>query len=181
MICESCQIRSSIGFCASCKRMVCDGCAEVCDSCGKLSCKEHAYDGGGMVYCRACGEEAGARPRSREAAYVGREEEAPRVRRPYENPPAWLVAAVLAGLSAVFTGLLYVHPDLVRLPLPGGVSLPISLATPLVPLAAMGWAIGGLRETRVPRKPFVCLASLLVSIVAIAGAWAAFYRETFGG
>ena len=181
MICEVCNIRSSIGFCSSCKRMLCDGCAEVCDECGKLACKKHAYDGPGAVYCRACGTALEARPRSAEAAMAGQEEIVDITRRPYENPPAWLVASVLSGLAAAFTALLFLHPGFVRLPIPGGISLPVSLAVPLVPLAAIGWAIGGFRETGQPRRPLWCLGSLAVSTLAIAGACVAFYRSTFGG
>ncbi len=133
-----------------------------------------------MVYCRACGNQHQARPRSPEAVTVGVEADAAATRRPYENPPAWQVAGVLSLMAAGFAGLLYVHPGFVRLPLPGGISLPISLAVPLVSFAAMGWAIGGFREKGHVRRPLWCVGSLVVSTLAIVAAWIAFYKETFG-
>lgn len=181
MICERCEIRSSIGFCVACKRMLCDVCAVHCDQCGKLTCENHAYEGIGMVYCATCGEENDARPRETVLQVSkGAARDADPTRRPYRNPPAWVMALVMSVLALTFAGLLYLHPGFRWLPLPVGASVPIVLFVPLAALAGLGWSIGGFRERQYPRKPEWCLAGLCLSAVALAGSLLAAYSEIVG-
>jgi len=54
MNCDFCGVRSSIGFCGECKRLLCEDCAEKCESCGSLICREHARDTAYRRLCPAC-------------------------------------------------------------------------------------------------------------------------------
>ena len=44
MECSFCLERSAIGSCITCKRLVCDQCSCQCEVCGKVVCREHAYE-----------------------------------------------------------------------------------------------------------------------------------------
>ena len=44
MECGFCKTRSAIGYCVECRNLVCEGCAVVCQACGKLVCREHVHE-----------------------------------------------------------------------------------------------------------------------------------------
>ena len=55
MDCDLCQIRSSIGYCAECKRLLCEMCSVPCTECGKNICVTHVHETrSGKRLCSAC-------------------------------------------------------------------------------------------------------------------------------
>jgi len=44
MDCSVCNIRSAIGYCVECRSLICEACAIMCDSCGKLICHNHVHE-----------------------------------------------------------------------------------------------------------------------------------------
>lgn len=55
MDCDLCQIRSSIGYCAECKRLLCEICGVACTECGKNICVTHVHETrSGKRLCSDC-------------------------------------------------------------------------------------------------------------------------------
>jgi hypothetical protein len=69
MECQSCNVKSSVGFCSTCKMMLCEACGIACMQCGRLCCKEHVQrSSSGKRYCMACYEARRAEKRSERSA-----------------------------------------------------------------------------------------------------------------
>ncbi|MEA3366250.1 MAG: ATP-binding protein, partial [Candidatus Hydrogenedentes bacterium] len=60
MKCEVCGVRSAVGYCVECKKLLCEECAETCANCGGLICPEHVRDTGSRLLCPACMRERNA-------------------------------------------------------------------------------------------------------------------------
>ena len=60
MNCDFCGIRSSVGFCTECKKLLCEDCAETCSNCGGLTCHEHMRETAYRRLCSACMAERNA-------------------------------------------------------------------------------------------------------------------------
>ncbi|MGI6461906.1 MAG: response regulator [Candidatus Hydrogenedentales bacterium] len=54
MNCDFCSVRSSVGYCGECKRLLCDDCGEKCENCGALACREHIRETAYRRLCAAC-------------------------------------------------------------------------------------------------------------------------------
>ena len=55
MDCDLCQIRSSVGYCAECKRLLCEICGIACTECGKTVCVTHVHETrSGKKLCSDC-------------------------------------------------------------------------------------------------------------------------------
>lgn len=55
MDCDLCQIRSSVGYCAECKRLLCEVCGVACTECGKTVCVTHVHETrSGKRLCADC-------------------------------------------------------------------------------------------------------------------------------
>ncbi|NIA13483.1 MAG: hypothetical protein GWP08_05335 [Nitrospiraceae bacterium] len=62
MDCDVCDIRSSVGFCHECKKLLCEVCGAECAVCGKLLCDEHVEETRhGRQLCAECMAERRAR------------------------------------------------------------------------------------------------------------------------
>jgi hypothetical protein len=74
MDCDFCQIRSNVGFCVECHKLLCEECGKTCAECRKTVCPDHAETTRrGRVLCPACMEE---RRRKREEGERRKEGEA---------------------------------------------------------------------------------------------------------
>jgi len=74
MDCDLCGIRSSVGYCAACRRLVCEVCAGVCVDCGRIACREHGHETRhGHFLCPSCLQ----RRRKAKKAQKQREDELP--------------------------------------------------------------------------------------------------------
>ena len=55
MDCGVCEIRSSVGFCIECKKLLCEVCGVECAYCGKMLCPEHVQTThSGKKLCGPC-------------------------------------------------------------------------------------------------------------------------------
>jgi hypothetical protein len=55
MECESCSLRSSVGYCAECRKLLCEVCGVPCKTCGKIVCREHTKTtSSGKELCADC-------------------------------------------------------------------------------------------------------------------------------
>jgi hypothetical protein len=62
MECSVCKVRSQIGFCKSCERLLCEVCGIPCDHCRKLICRNHRETTpGGRNLCPQCMADRNAR------------------------------------------------------------------------------------------------------------------------
>ncbi len=57
MDCGVCQLRSAVGYCAECKKLLCEVCQESCSHCGKIVCPTNAHSTrSGRRLCTTCME-----------------------------------------------------------------------------------------------------------------------------
>jgi hypothetical protein len=55
MECAICQLRSSVGYCAECKALLCEVCNETCSHCGAVVCPECLVEtSSGRELCKTC-------------------------------------------------------------------------------------------------------------------------------
>ncbi len=54
MNCDFCGVRSSVGYCGECKKLLCEDCADRCENCGGLICHEHVRETAYRRLCPAC-------------------------------------------------------------------------------------------------------------------------------
>lgn len=54
MKCDFCGVRSSVGFCVECKKLLCEECAETCANCGGLICHDHVRETAYRRLCPSC-------------------------------------------------------------------------------------------------------------------------------
>lgn len=193
MECGICEIRSSIGYCIKCQKLLCETCSETCDACGKLMCPDHVYESrSGKIYCTTCNErrkaerrekqeqhrrdrkEAAAGDSSLEAlagapALVDEEEqeEEARVLGKREPVQPWKLCMYSAIAALVLALILLIFPSLRRIPL-GGTSY---LATPyvliIIPLIASFWGVYGVVNLEYYKHRQRCMAGLGIAVVSM--------------
>lgn len=62
MECRVCNIRSSVGYCAECRELLCEECGLMCTKCGKMVCPSHYHEtSSGKTLCLSCYQERKAR------------------------------------------------------------------------------------------------------------------------
>lgn len=55
MECQECDFRSSVGFCHTCQKMLCEVCGAECTECGHFVCPEHGRETrSGKLLCPEC-------------------------------------------------------------------------------------------------------------------------------
>ncbi len=55
MECAKCEMRSSVGYCAECKALLCEICGTTCSHCGAMVCGDHIYQTkSGRELCKIC-------------------------------------------------------------------------------------------------------------------------------
>jgi hypothetical protein len=189
MDCDLCQIRSSIGYCAECKRLLCEICGVACTECGKNICVTHVHETrSGKRLCSACtrarkqkhrprdDEEPGERTgfadlehprRVRTASDEEVDDERALTASAYKPIPPWKLSLYASGAAAVAMIMVLAVPTF-RL-----------IAQPWCSFLAMGlcvlsgfWAITGLTgaahlENR-PRNLFGLALALVALVMAVA-------------
>lgn len=141
MECAVCEVRSSIGFCIQCKKLLCEQCATVCDGCGKYICEDHVLETPhGRELCIECMEERNRKrsehkDKRKDRRHDGKDnedfsfagldgaEETPEAEQTlvlsgYRATPPW-VLSLYAGIAAVaVTLVIFVFPGFARLAQP---------------------------------------------------------------
>lgn len=54
MECAVCHVRSSVGFCPECKKLLCEVCGGMCPACGQIACREHLHQTASGALCHTC-------------------------------------------------------------------------------------------------------------------------------
>ena len=197
MECGVCEIRSSIGYCIECQKLLCETCSQTCDECGKLMCPDHVYESrSGKIYCNPCNERRkaarGSKHKSskREAAAVGGtslaalegaedlpEEDDAEVRVLGQREPTqpWRLCVYFAGAGLMLALFLLVFPSFRRIPLGGTSYLTMAYVGVLIPLIAAFWGIYGIVNVEFFKFRQRCMAglglagvSMLLFVVAAA-------------
>lgn len=72
MECSVCHVRSTVGYCKTCERMLCEVCGISCSRCKKLVCREHrSTTPGGRNLCPECMAAREAKRKAQEAEKAG--------------------------------------------------------------------------------------------------------------
>ena len=190
MECGVCSIRSSVGYCAACKTLLCEQCSIPCEECRALSCPNHIHiTRSNKKICHTCHEERVARRteqvqrRSRggaepEDTAFADEAEAPRRvarveaealdRSGYKRAPLWRVSLYtsVVGAVAMLFVLVFTSFQFVLVPLVGWVKTPYILA--VIPLIALFWALIGFFREPYYMDRLRCLFSAALAVVTIA-------------
>lgn len=188
MECAVCGIRSSVGYCAECQKLLCEECGIKCDHCAKMVCSDHVYEtSSGKSLCPVCKKERDERRRKRrhhrddEEAAGGstlppgveepegeEEEEVILVESARQATPPWLLSVYASSAALVVA--------LVVLFVPGfrGLSIYLTLVPAvLVALAGLAWAVFGMVSGRYMEDRNRCGIGLVLAVLALAGAaWA---------
>jgi len=192
MECMVCGLRSSVGYCVVCQKMLCEECGIRCETCGKLVCAEHSYEtSSGKQLCVECQKERkkeyarrrreaeeGIPPQDEVSAQdevVGQDEVLTASAKRRVEPWLWSLGVSIAGAALVL--LLLVAPSLRRAPLGANAYIPMSIVPIVVSLFAMVWGIVGLvREEHYEDRP-KCFAGLGLALVTILLAVVAIWTD----
>ncbi len=171
MICECCDLRSSVGFCAQCGRLVCEECGVRCEECKQLMCPEHISGPASFrQICPKCLEQSSTFEEAESAAPAhghGHTRVSPLEPEPeFELPPAWRLSLGTAGVGALFVFFLFVFPPLRHLPLTAKVAFPVPALVGVLPLAGLIWALVGIRRRE--KEQDYCYLGLILSAALLA-------------
>ncbi len=185
MECDVCNLRSSVGFCVECRKLLCEECAIKCSHCSKLICPEHVHETrSGRILCVQCMEERDSRRAERHAAATEAHEA--ESERPAEEEvqaealvasarkptPPWLMSlyAVGAGALVILVVLLVPGFRLSTLPWTGYLVI-------LVSALGVFWAVWGLtKEEYFDDRPR-CFVGLTIGIATIIASIWGIYAE----
>ncbi len=185
MDCEVCGVRSSVGYCSECKKVLCETCGVVCENCNKIACSDHIHEtSGGRVLCTACYEERREKRRQAKAAHAKKGEEdtslqgleaeedeggvddealVASARRPIQP---WQMSLYIAIGGAVVALLMMLIPALRHIPTGGDTFIPTGYVILIIPVLGLIWAVVGLvKEDYYEDRP-KCMYGLGASIVA---------------
>ncbi len=54
MECAVCGLRSAVGYCPECKKLLCEVCSRPCVDCAQIACQAHLQQTSSGALCRAC-------------------------------------------------------------------------------------------------------------------------------
>ncbi|GMV98971.1 MAG: hypothetical protein AMXMBFR84_01110 [Candidatus Hydrogenedentota bacterium] len=197
MECAVCEVRSSVGYCIECQKLLCETCSTPCEQCGKLCCEDHAYETrSGRILCVNCyGEREEKRARVK-AAKTGKgdDETSFGALEGVDAPPEaegegaalvasaartvepWKVSLITASVGLLVMLVVAFVPALRSIPLLL-VVVPTPLVLLIIPLIALFWGVYGyFREEFYENRP-KCLAgvgiaglTILIAVASISNA-----------
>jgi len=196
MDCDLCQIRSSVGYCAECKRLLCEVCGVACTECGKTVCVTHVHETrSGKRLCAECTKARKRRHKhhhdheehedTRFAALEGMpqpEEEADKERAiltasAYQPIPPWKLSLYAGGAAALVMVVVLLVPQFRLIAQPWSSFIAIGLC-----VLSGGWSIYGLVSTAHYEnrgRNFIGMGLALVAVVMAVAAMQ-FDTETRG-
>lgn len=184
MDCQVCEVRSSVGYCVECQKILCETCGITCENCKKLSCPDHIHEtSSGRILCKSCYDERREKRKQIKAAHgkkpagdtsfegleaeeegdIGDEALVGSARRPIQ-PYQFSLYIAIAGIVVSILALLI--PALRRIPTGGDGYMSSGLIFLIIPALGIIWAIIGLvKEDYYEDRP-KCFYGLGASIVA---------------
>ena len=190
MECDLCQIRSSQGYCAECKRLLCEVCSVACSECGKNVCATHVHETrSGKQLCAGCTRARKEKKRKKErpepvertsfealdgAAHVSSDEGVDDDRpiltaSARQQAPPWKLSVYAAGAAAIVMALVLAVPQFRMIGQPFSSVLAIALCAISGVWATIGLTAEAHYETR-PRNFFgiaIAVVALLLAVFAL--------------
>lgn len=186
MECQTCNVKSSVGFCVTCKSMLCEECGIKCDECKRLACRAHIQrTGSGKQLCLTCYElrrekkrekrgDAGdtsfaalsGAPKPAEAPDETPDEEI--VLGKWQPPPPWKISIYTASIGLAATIFITVIPALRKIILPGGDYIATPYILVLIPVMALLWAAVGFYQEKYIQERMRSLPGVVIAIINIA-------------
>ena len=193
MECSICHTRSSEGFCAICKTLLCEECGTRCEQCGKMVCPSHVEEtSSGRLLCSVCYEERRERRKKRkkkqEAAEAGVEStsfealqgeegqgeeedvvdetEALATREPIAP---WKMSFIVSAVGLVLILVFLFLPATRRLPLGIHAYFPVPIVGLLIPLLAILWAYISLRKFEYQDRRIEAMLAMVCALLVLIG------------
>lgn len=186
MDCQVCGVRSSVGYCGECQKILCETCGVICENCKKISCSDHIHEtSGGRLLCTACYEERREKRRQAKAAHAKKGEEdtslqgleaegdlegevedealVASARRPIQP---WQMSLYIAIGGVVVALIMMLVPALRHIPLGGDRFIPTGYVMLIIPLLGIIWALIGLVKEDYYEDRTKCMYGLGTSILA---------------
>jgi hypothetical protein len=187
MDCQICNVRSSVGYCVECQKILCESCGVACENCNKLSCPDHIHETStGRALCKGCYEERREKRKQMKAAHakksggdtslegldaeaieggdVGDEALVISARRPLQP---WQMSLYIAIGGIVIALLALAIPALRRIPTGGDSYFPSSYLFLIIPVLGIIWAFVGLIKEDYYEDRTKCFYGLGTSVVAV--------------
>ncbi|MBN2308834.1 MAG: hypothetical protein JXR94_07695 [Candidatus Hydrogenedentes bacterium] len=189
MECAVCGVRSAVGYCVECQKMLCEECGTVCEMCNKTVCPEHVKETrSGRRLCVSCYEARKERRRQHKEGGDRKAEDAALAEGMLDEeleeeelltasaqrglePWQWSLIVAAAGLAIIF--LLLIVPSLRRIPLGGSAYIPTPFVLLLVPAFAGIWAVIGLTNEAFYENRPKCLIGIALALVTVVLAFVA--------
>lgn len=187
MQCDVCGLRSSVGYCEDCKKLLCEEHSIKCEKCAKTICPDHVQlTSSGRQLCSACYEARRATKSERrregregEAAAVAagtgmddlREEE-PAIEQEAlvgsvrEAAAPWRLCIIAGALATIVALVVLVFPGLRRFDIGGGNAMSTPWVLMIIPVVAVFWGVVALMSFRYEDKRTISLAGIGLSVVA---------------
>ena len=189
MQCEVCGVRSSVGYCEECKKLLCEEHAVKCEKCAKTICPDHVHlTSSGRQLCGSCHEarKAAKSERRKEHSHEGeaaaatggtglqdlRDEEEEGVEQEalvgsvQEFAPPWRLSIITAILAVAVALAVLVFPGLRRFDIGGGNTMATPWVLMIIPVFAVFWGIAALMSFRYEDKRLISLVGIGLSVIA---------------
>ncbi len=185
MDCQVCEVRSSVGYCVECQKILCETCGVTCENCGKLSCPDHIHEtSSGRVLCKSCYDERREKRKQMKAAHakkgegdtslegleaaddegdIGDEALVASARRPIQP---WQFSVYIASAGIVVALLALFIDALRRIPMGGNNYINSGWIFLIIPVLAIIWAVVGLTKEEYYEDRPKCFYGLAASVVA---------------
>ena len=191
MECIECGIRSAVGSCRTCGKLLCEECGTECQECGHAVCSEHVnVTPGKRNLCGKCFEKRQERQDRREGRKSGHAaktgggvveelegeeleegetlEERTLTMSARRAPNPSLISLSVAGLGLALMLLVLLVPDLRRVALGPDAYLPTPLILLIIPIVGGAWGILGMQQQSDGRTPYRTIWMRSVTGVGIA-------------
>ncbi|MFP4191057.1 MAG: hypothetical protein ACLFU6_03195 [Candidatus Hydrogenedentota bacterium] len=175
MECMECGIRSAVGSCKTCGKLLCEECGIECQECGHVVCSEHVnVTPGKRNLCEVCFEKRQERREGHKSGHAkaktgggvieeldGEEleegetlEERTLTASARRAPNPSVISLAVAGLGLALMLLVLFVPDLRRVGLGPDAYLPTPLILLIIPLVGAAWGIFGMKAQSDGRTPY---------------------------
>lgn len=189
MECMECGVRSAVGSCRTCGKLLCEECGTECQECGHVVCSEHVnVTPGKRKLCGTCFEKRQERREGRKPGHAkakkgggvveeldGEEleegetlEERTLTASARRAPNPSVISLAVAGLGLALMLLVLFVPDLRRVALGPDAYLPTPLILLVIPVVGGAWGIIGMQQQSDGRTPYRTIWRRSVAGVGIA-------------
>ena len=189
MECSMCEVRSSVGMCSRCSRLLCEVCGKTCERCGNVVCMEHVHiTRHGRPLCLDCYEERSARHEGAQPATAGGQREsveshsladiAPQSDEAEVGSevlsvsarttiPPWKLALTIAVVGLGVMLFLLVFPSFRRVTISSSAHLPTPFIFMLIPGVAIIWGSVGVTQATELRTQLYSICAVAIAALTV--------------